>query len=137
MVLIIKTIFVTLHKNKKVKISIEMEQYTNENLTLESIYTSIESNGFTYYTLEKIDQYTQEILNGKTNLIQFNQQEHAGLCCAGEVLIGAYIVCNYARKCLEASSNTSTSERIPSNWEIDELQEVSSTMGRSKTDLVC
>ena len=123
MVLIIKTIFVTLHKNKKVKISIEMEQYTNENLTLESIYTSIESNGFTYYTLEKIDQYTQEILNGKTNLIQFNQQEHAGLCCAGEVLIGAYIVCNYARKCLEASSDTSTSERIPSNWEIDELQE--------------
>ena len=113
MVLIIKTIFVTLHKNKKVKISIEMEQYTNENLTLESIYTSIESNGFTYYTLEKIDQYTQEILNGKTNLIQFNQQEHAGLCCAGEVLIGATIVCNYAQASLRASSDAGTGQASP------------------------
>ena len=80
---------------------------------------------FTYYTLEKIDQYTQEILNGKTNLIQFNQQEHAGLCCAGEALIGAYIVCNYARASLEAGADAAAGEGGPANWEIDALQEKS------------
>ncbi|MBQ2418018.1 MAG: hypothetical protein II282_07495, partial [Alistipes sp.] len=43
-------------------------------------------------TAVNIDNFTNDILNGKTNLTQFNQAEHAGLCCAGEMLIGAYLV---------------------------------------------
>lgn len=90
---------------------------------LDAIYTSIQDNGFSERTIDLIDNYTNNILNGKTDLIQFNQQEHAGLCRAGEVLIGAYIVCNYARTSLEASSDAGTSKASPPNWEIDELQE--------------
>ena len=70
-----------------------------------------------------IDNYTNNILNGKTNLAQFNQQEHAGLCCVGEVLIGAYIVCDYARKSLETGADVGTGKASPPNREIDELQE--------------
>ena len=70
-----------------------------------------------------IDNYTNNILNGKTNLAQFNQQEHAGLCCAGEVLIGSYIVCDYARKSLETGADVGTGKASPPNREIDELQE--------------
>ena len=70
-----------------------------------------------------IDNYTNNILNGKTNLAQFNQQEHAGLCCVGEVLIGAYIVCDYARKSLETGADVGIGKASPPNWEIDELQE--------------
>ena len=75
------------------------------------------------HTLQLIDNYINDILNRKTDLIQFNQQEHAGLCCAGEVLIGAYIVCDYARESLEAGSDVGTGKASPPNWEIDELQE--------------
>lgn len=39
----------------------------------------------------------KQIVNDKTDLNQFNQKEHAGLCCAGEAFIGAYLVCNYAQ----------------------------------------
>lgn len=70
-----------------------------------------------------MDNYINDILNGKTNLTQFNQPEHAGLCCAGEMLIGAYIVCNYARASLEAGADAAAGERLPANWEIDERQE--------------
>ena len=92
-------------------------------LDLGVIYASIDNEGFSEHTLQLIDNYINDILNGKTDLIQFNQQEHAGLCCAGEVLIGAYIVCDYARKSLEAGSNVGTGKANPPNWEIDELQE--------------
>lgn len=93
------------------------------SMDLDSINTSIRNNGFSDDTLLLINNYTNDILNGKTNLTQFNQPEHAGLCCAGEVLIGAYIVCNYARTSLEAGTNAATSKTSPANWEIDELQE--------------
>lgn len=56
---------------------------------------------FSDYTLQLIDNYTNDILNGRTNLDRFNQSEHAGLCTAGAPLIGAYIVCCYARASLE------------------------------------
>jgi hypothetical protein len=39
------------------------------------------------------------------------------------VLIGAYIVCNYARVSLTSSGDAAASKRIPSNWAIDSLQE--------------
>lgn len=90
---------------------------------MESVNASIRDNGFSEYTLQLIDNQINDILNGKTNLNQFNQPQHAGLCCAGEMLIGAYIVCNYARTSLEASQYASTGQASPTNWEIDELQE--------------
>ena len=96
---------------------------STSQINIESIYAAIRNNGFSEQTTLLIDNFTNDILNGKTNLTQFNQAEHAGLCCAGEMLIGAYIVCCYARTSLETSTNASASQVGPGNWEIDELQE--------------
>ena len=90
-------------------------------IELDSIYAAIRDNGFSEQTIQLIDNYTNDILNGKTNLTKFNQAEHAGLCCAGEMLIGAYIVSCYARTSLEASANASASQTCSGNWEIDEV----------------
>lgn len=60
---------------------------------------------------------------GRTNFDRFNLQEHAGLCSAGAPLIGAYIVCCYARKSLEPGRDAPESQRNPANWEIDAKQE--------------
>ena len=100
----------------------EMLNSTSQ-ISIESIYAAISNHGFSEQTTQLIDNFTNYILNGKTNLTQFNQAEHAGLCCAGEMLIGAYIVCSYARTSLETSTNASASQVGPGNWEIDELQE--------------
>jgi hypothetical protein len=102
-----------------------MENSTiNKNLiTQEHINSCIKNQGFSESTIELINNFTNNILNGKFNLTQFNQKEHAGLCCAGEVLIGAYLVCNYARTSLTTSGNASECEKLAPNWQIDELQE--------------
>ena len=62
----------------------------------------------------------QRLSYAKTNL---NQQEHAGICCAGKVLIGAYFVCCYAQASFRASANAGASQTSVSNWKIDETQE--------------
>ena len=90
---------------------------------LDAIYLAIRNEGFSDRTIKLIDNYISQILNGKTNLTQFNQAEHAGLCCAGEVLIGAYIVCHYARTSLETGADVGTSQAGIPNWEIDLEQE--------------
>ena len=82
-------------------------------ISIETIYAAIRDNGFSERTTQLIDNFTNDILNGKTNLTQFNQAEHAGLCCAGEMLIGAYIVGCYARTSLEASADASASQACP------------------------
>lgn len=92
-------------------------------VTQEQIFATIQANGYSAYTLQLIDNYTQDILYGRTNFSRFNLQEHAGLCSADSVLIGAYTVASYARTSLESSSNASTSQASPTNWDIDELQE--------------
>ena len=94
----------------------------NENL--KDIFDNIRDSGFSAHTLQLIDNYTNDILYGRTNLDRFNQQEHAGLCSGGAPLIGAYIVCCYARASFEPgrfSPERQTSS--PSNWEIDAKQE--------------
>ena len=91
------------------------------SVSLEHIYSSIRDNGFSEPTLRLMDNYISNILNGKTDLTQFNQPEHAGLCLAGEMLIGAYIVCNYARASLEAGADAAAGEGGPANWEIDAM----------------
>lgn len=92
-------------------------------ITLNQIYNSIRDNHFSKETLQLIDNYIVDILYGRTNLTQFNLHEHAGLCSAGPLLIGAYIVSNYARTSLETSADAAGGKREPTNWEIDELQE--------------
>ena len=82
---------------------------STSSISIESIYAAIRDNGFSDLTIQLIDNFTNDILNGKTNLTQFNQAEHAGLCCAGEMLIGAYLVSCYAR----TSANASTSQTSP------------------------
>ena len=39
------------------------------------------------------------------------------------MLIGAYLVCNYARTSLTTSDNASECEKLAPNWQIDEFQE--------------
>ena len=90
---------------------------------MKEIYNAISSEGFSEQTIEIIDNYIKQIVNGKTDLTQFNQKEHAGLCCAGEAFIGAYLVCNYAQSSLTAGEDAGASKAIPANWQIDELQE--------------
>ena len=89
----------------------------------EQINAAIKYNGFSEHTLILIDNYTNDILNGRTNLDRFNQQEHAGLCLADSPLIGAYAVCCYARASFEPGPYAPASEGSPTNWEIDAKQE--------------
>lgn len=70
-----------------------------------------------------IDSLINDIYNGTTDLLGFNQSEHAGICSAGPLLIGALIVCDNARKSLSASCNVAGGQGTPANWQIDEEQE--------------
>ena len=90
---------------------------------MKEIYNAISSEGFSEQTIEIIDNYIKQIVNGKTDLTQFNQKEHAGLCCAGEVFIGSYLVCDYAQSSLSAGEDVGAGKAGPANWQIDELQE--------------
>jgi len=69
-----------------------------------------------------IDQQIKQIQYGTRDIPQFNQPEHAGVCSAGPLLIGALIVCNNTRESLSASSDANGGQ-APSNWKIDEAQE--------------
>lgn len=91
--------------------------------SLKKVYEAIKNNGFDRQTIELIDNYTNNIQDGKANFYRFNLSEHAGLCKAGKVLIGASIVASYATESLTASSNAEGGEGKPANWQIDELQE--------------
>ena len=91
---------------------------------LDTIYASIRNEGFSNRTIALIDNFTNQIINGKTNLTQFNQAEHAGLCCAGEMLIGAYLVCHYAQASLAASTDAGTSQAVSASWEIDRRKDL-------------
>ena len=90
---------------------------------IKTIYDSIRESGFSLRTLELIDNYSNDILNGRTNLDRFNQQEHAGVCTAGATFVGAYAACCYAREGCEPGPLSSKGEGGPTNWEIDAKQE--------------
>ena len=70
-----------------------------------------------------IDKHINDILNGTEDLPQFNQPEHAGVCSAGPLLIGAILVCDIARQSITTSKNVGSGQACPANWEIDEVQE--------------
>ena len=90
---------------------------------LQDIFRAIDADGFKESTLQKIDNYINDIENGRTNFPRFTQQEHAGLCKAGAALIGASVIASYARGSLTAGGDAESGQGSPANWEIDELQE--------------
>lgn len=73
--------------------------------SLQDIYKAINENGFVESTLQLIDKYVEDIINGTRDFYRFNVSEHAGFCKAGPILIGASIVASYATTGLAASRN--------------------------------
>ena len=70
-----------------------------------------------------IDKRINNIQNGTEDIPRFNQPEHAGVCSAGPLLIGALLVCDIARESFSAGKDAGGGETTPANWEIDEAQE--------------
>jgi hypothetical protein len=95
----------------------------NKADSISAIYEAIATEGFTERTAGMISNLVNDIEDGKTDIEGFNQQEHAGLCKAGEALIGARIVAGYAAESLAASSNAAAGQGKPASWQVDELQE--------------
>ncbi|MBQ8462929.1 MAG: hypothetical protein IJ544_02295 [Prevotella sp.] len=88
---------------------------------LKEIYKAINTGGFSESTLLMIDKLVNDIQNGTRDFYRYNSPEHAGLCTAGKVLIGASIITCYATASITASCNAEGREGSPANWEIDEL----------------
>ena len=88
---------------------------------LNEIYAAIAAEGFTAETLQMIDNYANDIQNGREDFFRFNLSEHAGLCKGGSPLIGASIVACYASASLRASCDAEGREGSPANWEIDDM----------------
>lgn len=117
--------------------------------SIQDIYEAIAAEGYSERVLKLIDEQVNEIQNGTRNFPRYNLPEHAGLCKAGPVLIGASIIASYATRSLTASSHVegcqgqcksraeissldlcrdvacvrSTEQGSPANWQIDERQE--------------
>lgn len=87
------------------------------------VFTSIKYSGFSPHTLQLIDNYINDIYNGNINFDRFNTPEHAGLCSAGKVLIGAETIASYARASLSTGGDAGTGEAAVPSWQIDETQE--------------
>lgn len=79
----------------------------------------------TEYDIQNVDKQINEIFNGTKDISRFNQSEHAGVCSAGPLLIGALLVCDIVRESFQTSRNAGNSQTSPANWEIDAKQEKS------------
>ncbi len=91
---------------------------------LQNIYDAIAAEGFSAGVLAMIDNYANDIENGRENFPRYSVSEHSGVCQAGTTLIGASVVAGYARASLEASCHAAGGQgSSPSNWQIDERQE--------------
>lgn len=88
---------------------------------LKEIYNAIRTDGFSKPTLQLIDKLTNDIEYGTRDFYRYNSSEHAGLCKAGSVLIGAAIVASYATASLTAGGNAEVCKGGPANWKIDKL----------------
>ena len=91
--------------------------------SIQDIYEAIATEGFSEWVLQLIDEQVNDIQNGTRDFPRYNLSEHAGLCKAGPVLIGASIVAGYATRSLTASSHAESGQGGPANWQIDERQE--------------
>ena len=95
-------------------------------INIQDIYSAIATEGYTPRVLEMIDYFVNDILYGTASFSRFTLPEHAGLCTAGPVLIGASVVADYARGSIEVSSHAAGGQGGgTSNWAIDEAQEKS------------
>lgn len=93
-------------------------------MELSKIYDIISVHGFDARGVAFINDYINNILDGTANFFRFNLPEHAGLCTAGPALIGASVVASYATASIATSGDVASSQRsIPSNWQIDQVQE--------------
>jgi hypothetical protein len=93
-------------------------------VVIRQIYEAITRDGFVGTTILLIDNYINDIQNGRTDFPRFTQPEHAGFCTAGAPLIGASIVASYASASLGAGGDAAGGERgCPNRWQIDQLQE--------------
>ena len=90
--------------------------------SISELYEAIAHDGFAEQTLKQINEYVNEIQNGTRDFPRYNLSEHAGLCKAGPVLIGASIVAGYTTRSLTTSSHAEGCQGSPANWQIDELQ---------------
>ena len=79
---------------------------------IRQIYDVIARDGFADATLQLIDNYVNDIQNGRTDFPRFTQPEHAGLCTAGAPLIGASVIAGYAAASLGASSDATSGQGI-------------------------
>ena len=77
-------------------------------MDIRQIYDTIASDGFADTTLQLIDNYVNDIQNGRTDFPRYTQPEHAGLCTAGAPLIGAAIVAGYASASIGAGGNAAS-----------------------------
>ena len=64
-------------------------------------------------SIDNVQKYINDILYGKRDLSQFNQAEHAGVCSAGAHLVGALIVCDFARESLASGRDAETGQGAP------------------------
>ena len=104
--------------------TIENSNISSDSIALNTLFALINNKGFTPDTIQLIDNYINDIYNGNINTDRFNTPEHAGLCSAGKVLIGAQTIASYARASLGSGRDAGESQAaIPSNWQIDEAQE--------------
>ena len=91
--------------------------------SIQDIYEAIVTEGFSERVLQLIDEQVNDIENGTRDFPRYNLSEHAGLCKAGSVLIGASIVAGYATRSLTTGGNVESGQGGPANWQIDERQE--------------
>lgn len=91
---------------------------------IRQIYDVIARDGFADATLQLIDNYVNDIQNGRTDFPRFTQPEHAGLCTAGAPLIGASVVADYAAASLGTGGDAEGGQGgRPNRWQIDQRQE--------------
>ena len=91
--------------------------------SIQDIFEVMAAEGFSERVLQLIDKQVNDIQNGTRDFPRYNLSEHAGLCKAGPVLIGASIVASYATRSLAASCHAEGGQGGPANWQIDERQE--------------
>lgn len=91
--------------------------------SIQDIFEVMAAEGFSERVLQLIDEQVNDIQNGTRDFPRYNLSEHAGLCKAGPVLIGASIVASYATRSLAASCHAEGGQGGPANWQIDERQE--------------
>ena len=73
--------------------------------------------------IQLIDNKINDIINGLRDIPRFNQPEHAGVCSAGPLLVGALLICDDARESLATGCHADGGQTTPANWQIDEEQE--------------